>query len=180
MPASDKRNKHEARPLILLGLFVLLLSFVLSWSARKDIVAAGSFRLGDVVLCDDLDDAMNPLEKKESFPGGTKQVCLWFEFTKARDGDQLEVRWRFEGEDIQRESFRLAHSMGMRAFYLLREDGSALPSGGYAVSILCNGRAKGVGRFKIEPQPEGLPEEEEEKDESGAVEVLSPDQSAGL
>jgi hypothetical protein len=179
MSARNKRNKNEARPLILLGLFVLVLAFFLSWSARKDNVAAGSFRLDEIVVCEDLDDSMNPLEKKESFPGSTKQVCLWFEFAKARDGDQLEVQWRFEGEDVQRESFRLAHSRGTRAFYLLREDGSALPGGAYEVSILCNGRVKGVGHFDVDPPREGLPEEDA-NDEGLAVDVMSPDLSAAF
>jgi hypothetical protein len=176
---NNKRNKNEAKPLILLGLFVLILSFFLSWSARKDNVAAGSFRLDELVLCEDLDDGMNPLEKKESFTGDTKQVCLWFEFAKARDGDQLEVQWRFEGKDIQRESFRLTHSRGTRAFYLLREDGSALPSGVYAVSILCNGRIKGAERFDVDPPQEGLPDDGKD-DENGAAEAVSPDLSASL
>ena len=176
MPAN---SKNEAKPLILLGLFVLVLAFLLSWSVRLDNVAAGSFRLDEIVLCEDLDDNMNPQERKTNFPGDTKQVCLWFEYAKARDGDQLEVQWKFEKDDIQRESFRLVHARGTRAFYLLREDGSALPSGTYTVSVLCNGRTKGVERFEVEPaqeDPEGLFEEEDAE----SIEALSPDLSVDL
>ncbi|MDL2263240.1 hypothetical protein LJC31_01165 [Synergistaceae bacterium OttesenSCG-928-I11] len=168
-------NKNDAKPLIALGLFVLVLVLLLSWNVRRDNIAAGSFRLDEVVLCEDLDDNMNPQERKTQFSGDTKQVCLWFEYAKARDGDQLEVQWQFGKDDIQRESFRLVHARGTRAFYLLREDGSALPPGMYVVSILCNGRTKGVERFEVEPPIEDPTEEEAE-----SLELLSPDLSSDL
>ncbi len=168
-------HKNEAKPLILLGFFALILVFFLSWSVRRDNIAAGSFRLDEIALCEELDDNMNPQERKSRFSGDTKQVCLWFEYARARDGDQLEVQWQFENDDIQRESFRLVHARGTRAFYLLREDGSALPPGVYGVSILCNGRAKGVERFEVEPPIEGPSEEETE-----LAEPVSPDLSSDL
>ncbi len=164
-------HKNEAKPLILLGFFVLILIFFLSWSVRRDNIAAGSFRLDEIALCEELDDNMNPQERKSRFPGDTKQVCLWFEYARARDGDQLEVQWLFENEDIQRESFRLVHARGTRAFYLLREDGSALPPGEYSVSILCNGRTKGAERFEVE-----VPSDEETE----SAEPLSLDLSSRL
>lgn len=133
----------------MLGLFVLILVFLLSWSVRLDNVTAGSFKLDELVICDDLVDNMNPSAPISAFQGDTKQICLWFEYSKARDGDVLDVRWKFEGNDIQQESFRIAHSRGTRAFYLLREDGTQLNPGTYSVAIMCNGRMKSSREFKV-------------------------------
>lgn len=160
MPSIDKNG---TRSLVLLGIFAALVAVMLSISVRLDNVSAGSFRLDEITLCEDLDDNMSPQVPRDVFPGGTKQVCLWFEYGRARDGDQLEILWQFEREDIQRESFRLLHARGTRAFYLLREDGSALLGGEYAVTIFCNSRAKGTIGFTVEP-----PDESDGDDELGS------------
>lgn len=162
-------SKSGAAYLIGLGVFVALLSIALSWSVIRDNVTAGSFHLDEVALCEDLDDSMGPLEKKSIFASDTKQICLWFEYSRARDGDQLEVIWKFEGEDIQNESFRLVYPRGTRAFYLLREDGSDLPAGMYSVTILCNSRHKGTERFVVETS-----------DEEDDTEAVSGDEEIGI
>lgn len=149
-------EKSKVRSLLLLGLLVVAVAVMLTRSVRLNNIAAGSFRLDEVVLCDDIDDSMSPLEHKDLFAYGTRQVCLWFEYAKARDGDQLEVVWTFEGEDVQRESFRLVHARGTRAFYLMREDGTYLLPGSYSVSILCNGRPRDIVYFSVEDPEEDL------------------------
>lgn len=148
------RSKSGAANIVALAVFVVLLAVLLSWSVINDNVTAGSFHLDEVALCDDLDDSMGPLAKKSVFNGDTKQICLWFEYSRGRDGDQLEVIWRYEKDDIQRESFRLVHARGTRAFYLLMEDGSDLLPGQYSVTIMCNSRRKGTEYFVVEKDPD--------------------------
>jgi hypothetical protein len=131
-----------------------MLMVIVSWSFRADNVVAGSFRLEDIQICDELDDNKMPLNAGRVFPGGAKQVCLWFKYLSAREGDSLEIFWKYGNRVIQRDSYRLSEQRGTRAFYLLKEDGSPLPSGSYTVVILCNRRERGVERFSVEAASE--------------------------
>lgn len=144
------RANTDARNLIALAVITIILVAVLSFQIRNDNVIGGAFRLDDIALCEDLDDNFGPTGKKELFDADARQVCLWFEYSRARDGDMIEVVWQFNGEDIQSESFRLIHQRGARAFYLIREDGSALPPGHYSVSLLCNGRSRSSLSFFVD------------------------------
>lgn len=157
----------------MLACLTVLLVCALSWSVRVDNVAAGSLRLEDVVLCEDLDDSFAPLEGTDVFPGQIKQICLWFEFTRARDGDLLEILWKYEGEDIQREELRAAYHSGSHAFYLLREDGSPLPAGEYSVVIFCNGKMKRTERFTVELSEDS--EQPQDDSPPSALELTSSD-----
>lgn len=144
----ESRHK-EGRSLIILGVFVLVLMFLTSWSFRAGSVIAGSFQVDDILICEELSGDMRPLPTSGDLAEGLKQICLWFSYSRAREGDVLELSWRYGDETIQRDSFRLAERNGMRAFYLLREDGSSLPSGDYAVTLFCNGREKIAEAFHI-------------------------------
>lgn len=146
MAAKDRIDRW----LLSLGLIVVIIMMALSFMVRKDNIAAGSFHLDEAVVCDDLDDALSPIEPKEVFPAFTKQICLWFEYSRGRDGDVVDVLWFYEREDIQREEFRLLHPRGTKAFYLQMDDGSSLASGNYAITILCNGKIKAALHFVIE------------------------------
>lgn len=140
---------NRSASLVLLGVFVIILMFLLSWSFRNDNVLAGSFRLDDIQICDELDDNMKPLRIDRNLPADSRQVCLWFNYSKARDGDTLEILWKNDERIIQKDSFRLSEPNGFRAFYLLREDGSLLPSGNYSITLLCNGREKKIEQFNV-------------------------------
>jgi hypothetical protein len=122
----------------------------LSLSFRADNVIAASFKLDDVRICEELDDGLNPVNPGTVLSGDTKQVCLWFKYSRAREGDSLEIIWGFSGQMVQKDSYRLQESEGTRAFYLLKEDGGALPGGTYSVSIACNGRERRLERFSVE------------------------------
>jgi hypothetical protein len=50
---------------------------------------------------------------------------------------------------VQKEMVRLSEQKGMRAFYLLKEDGSPLDAGFYSVYISCNGRERGMENFTV-------------------------------
>lgn len=146
---TKKSRNENADSLVLLGVFILVLMFLLSWSFRVGNVVAGSFQVDNVQICDELDEKMNPLHPGKDFPGGSKQVCLRFNYSKGRVGDSLKVVWNYEGRSIQEDVFRISEPKGFKAFCLLREDGSSLPSGGYSVEIFCNGRERSVQVFGV-------------------------------
>jgi hypothetical protein len=122
----------------------------LSLSFSADNVITASFRLDDVQICEELDDDLNPINPGTALSGGAKQVCLWFKYSRAREGDVIEIVWELDGRMIQKDSYRLQESEGTRAFYLLKEDGGVLPGGVYSARVACNGRERRMERFSIE------------------------------
>jgi hypothetical protein len=143
-------GRKQVGVLLLLGLFVVVLIILSSWSFRADNVIAGSFRLNDIQICEELDDDMKPVSADVPLSGGATQACLWFDYSRAREGDSLEIVWSFGERKIQRDSYRLSESSGVRAFYLMRDDGAPLPAGEYSVAIFCNGRERGVEFFRVD------------------------------
>ncbi len=140
---------NRASSLVALGVFVVVLLFILSWGFRSGNVIAGSFQVDDIQICEDLDDNMKPVRSGVALPGGTSKVCIWFRYSKAREGDSLEILWNHEGRSIQKDVFRISKPNGVRAFYLMREDRSSLPHGEYEVVLMCNGRKKVTKEFTV-------------------------------
>ncbi|MDR3321075.1 MAG: hypothetical protein LBS93_01395 [Synergistaceae bacterium] len=157
-------RRKQVYKLLLLALFVVFLMIFLFWSFSAGDIIAGSFRLGDIQICEELGDNMVPVNAGTTLPGGAKQVCLWFDYTKARVGDALEIVWKFGERRIQRDSYRLPASGGVRAFYLLKEDGSPLPAGSYSVEIFCNGRERGGESFFVTPSSDDVEFADDELD----------------
>jgi hypothetical protein len=142
-------RRDQATPLAGLGLFVVVLMAFLSLSFRSGNVIAASFRLDDVRICEELDGDLRPVNPGTVLPAEVKQACLWFQYSRAREGDSLEIFWNYGGQAIQKDSYRLSETEGIRAFYLLREDGTALPGGEYSVELFCNGRQRKSERFSV-------------------------------
>lgn len=69
-------------------------------------------------------------------------MCLKFHYEAPRPGGILDVIWHFQSQVIFREYIRINDTGGIRAFFLLREDGSPLPVGEYAVVIESDGRER--------------------------------------
>ena len=142
-------NRKYADPIVFVGVIVLALVVGVSWSFRSSDFIAGSFRIEEIYICDELDENLRPMNIGASLPPGSQQVCLWFGYSKARRGDLIEIAWYLGETMIQRETLRLSESMGVKAFYLLREDGSSLEPGLYSVHISCNGRERTTVNFEI-------------------------------
>ncbi|MDR1482496.1 MAG: hypothetical protein LBI74_07720 [Synergistaceae bacterium] len=160
MAGSSARKQSVA--LVMLGVATVVLMFFISWSFRADNMIAGSFRLEDLQICEELDEDMKPLNAGKSVQEGIKQVCLWFSYSSAREGDSLEINWSFEDKPIQKDVFRIDNAGGMRAFYLLMEDGSPLPVGSYSVELYCNGRSRAAEVFLINPSSDDVGSEQYE------------------
>jgi hypothetical protein len=142
-------KRRSADPIIWLGVVVLVLIVLVSWSFRSSNFIAGSFRIDNLQICEELDELLMPVSSDRNLSGGSRQVCLWFSYSKARMGDSIEIMWYLNEKMIQRELMRLSEPKGVRAFYLLRDDGSALDPGFYSVYITCNGREKIMENFSV-------------------------------
>lgn len=145
--AAERRKIYA--PLIFVGLLVLALMVLVSWSFRKSDFASGSFKMREVRICEELDENLKPVSADRNIPPESQQVCLWFDYAGARRGDAIEISWYLGGDMIQRETVRLSAPEGVRAFYLLREDGSALEPGLYSVKISCNGKDAYEDNFNV-------------------------------
>ena len=152
--AGNKRK--NADPVVFLGVLVLVLVACVSWSFRKSNFIAGSFRIEEVQICDELDENLRPVSVDRNMPPDSQQVCIWFSYSKARRGDSVEIEWYNDENMIQKEILRLTEPKGVKAFYLLREDGSPLESGFYSVRISCNGREKITENFTVEASSDDL------------------------
>ena len=144
-----KRRREDDASLILLGIFVIVLVAFLAWSMKTDNIIAGAFRIDDIQICEELDENMRPIPLVAGFVDEAKQACLWFEYSRAREGDMLEIVWLLDGTAIQRDSFRLSESRNTKAFYLMKEDGAPLSPGKYSVMIFCNSREKAALDFTV-------------------------------
>jgi len=102
--------------------------------------SVGPVSVTGAVVCRELDDSGSPVGEGPLFKWGGRQVCLLFKYETPRPGGALSVTWRFQSQEIFRETIRVNDTGGVRAFFLLREDGSPLPVGDYEVSIESEGR----------------------------------------
>jgi hypothetical protein len=145
--AAERRKIYA--PLIVVGLLVLALMMFVSWSFRENDFASGSFKMREVRICEELDENLMPVSADRDISSESQQVCLWFDYAGARRGDAIEISWYRDGKMIQRETVRLSAPEGVRAFYLLKEDGSPLDMGIYSVAISRNGKDMYEGKFAV-------------------------------
>jgi len=133
----DKRNFDlfsGSKPLIFLGALVVLLILLSAWSLRGGTFVK-SFRIENAVVCQELDENRQPLNVRQNVPYGSRQICLWFKYSSASEGSRVQVSWRYGKDLVLTESLKLMTKDGVRAFYLLREDGTPLPVGAYTVTV---------------------------------------------
>ena len=134
------------RLMVLLGLAVVLMT----WGVRYAFVRE-PFQLSQVIVCEDLDEKLQPLNPGSTFPYGSRQLCLTFNYQGAHEGDRLRIEWVHENRLIYQENVSLASGSGNKVFYLLKEDASPLPAGQNHVSIDLNGRQRAKVEFQIKP-----------------------------
>ncbi len=130
----EERKSSGRRPLLLLGaaVVVIVISAVICLRAG---LFGGSFSIDNAVVCIELDRNRRPHKVRQSVQYGVRQVCLWFQYSSAPEGNHLEISWYYEDEKVLSESLKLMTEDGMRAFYLLQEEGTPLPAGKYRVTI---------------------------------------------
>ncbi len=93
-------------------------------------------------VCMDLDEMLEPVDPGSSFPWGVRQICLRFEFETPRPGATARIKWLYREQPVFLEAIQISENAGVKAFYLLREDGTPLPVGSYRVVIESGGKEK--------------------------------------
>lgn len=133
MDREEHKNSGN-RPLILLGAAVVILAALVAVSLKAGLLG-GQFKIDKAVVCVELDRERRPNKVMEKIPYGTRQVCLWFKYSNAPEGNHIDISWYYGKDLFQSESLKLMTKNGERAFYLLREAGTPLPIGKYRVTI---------------------------------------------
>ena len=128
------QDSYGKRPLILLGVAVIILVALIVVSLKSGLLGS-TFRIDKAVVCVELDRNRLPHKVMNTIQYGTRQVCLWFQYSSASEGNHLEVSWYYGKDLVLSEPLKLMTKDGVRAFYLLREEGTPLPVGKYRVTI---------------------------------------------
>ncbi|MBR4401723.1 MAG: hypothetical protein IKT09_08600 [Synergistes sp.] len=137
------------RPLIILAFLVIVLAALSVVSLKAGLVGK-TFRIDKSVVCVELDRSRRPYKIRDKIQYGTRQVCLWFQYSDASEGGRLEVSWYYGDDLVLSEPLKLMARDGIRAFYLLREDGTPLPQGKYRVAISSPTKCLSELDFEIE------------------------------
>lgn len=143
------KNMSEKSSLFFLGAIVVLLIFlaILSFKAGP---FRSSFSVDEVLISQELDGSRKPIRIGNRIPSGVRQVCLWLKYSSAREGSYLEVSWFYQDEMVLSERVGLTAKDGVRAFYLLRDSGDALPTGDYKVTVSTAAKKWSETDFRIE------------------------------
>jgi hypothetical protein len=126
---------------------LLLLSF---WVIRRNSTKpSDSLMIHNVVIATEVDNRLRLTGTLSRFPYGSRQVFLYFDYSRAARGSELRIRW-FTGEQlVQADTYALNASSGSKVYCLLRENGQILPKGSYSISILNNSEHLSDFRFEI-------------------------------
>ena len=141
-------DKSAKRPIMFLGFSVILLLLLVTWSLKVGPFSS-FFKVEEAVICQELGDNREPLLIGNSIPYGPSQICLWLKYSSARKGSHLEVSWYYGNEMVLSEPLKLMSKDGVRAFYLLREEGTPLPTGYYRVTVSTPAKVWSNIKFEI-------------------------------
>ena len=127
-------DDRGGKSLVILGAVVVVLVALIAVTLKTGLIGS-SFRIDKAVVCVELDKNRLPRKVMETLPYGIRQVCLWFRYSSAPEGNHLEVAWYYDKQLVLSEPIKLMSKDGERAFYLMREEGTPLPTGKYRVVI---------------------------------------------
>ena len=131
--------KSKDKPFIILGCIIVVLLFLVAWSSKPEIFGE-QLDINNACVCLELDDNRQPLHISNNIPYGSRQICLWFNYKSSRDGTHVDVTWYYGKDVVLDESMKLMDKEGTKAFYLRREEGTALPAGKYKVVLSTNNK----------------------------------------
>lgn len=137
------------RLLFVLSLLLVALSAVLLCRWRGYLYLTQPPQVGDLVLCEALDEINHPVNTGSEFKWGTRSVCLLFDYKTFQKDTRLYVRWQHEGLTLAEEEVILADESGSCAFYLMKEDGAPLPIGDYSVVVESMGQVLSKAFFVV-------------------------------
>ena len=120
--------------LILLGAIIFILLFSVLWSANKVGGYVGSVDIPRAFVCKEIKQNSVP-QSAAKFNLENEQVCLWFEYVNAKSDTPLKIVCYMDKTEIVRQRVVLVAKEGVRAYYLVKNDGSPLPPGKYRIVI---------------------------------------------
>lgn len=145
---SQNSSDVSKKPLIVLGVVVIVLILLCVVSFKRGIIGR-AFKIEKAVVCVELDSDKRPRKIRDVMTYGTKQACLWFNYSSASEGNRLEVEWYYNDSLVLSDPVKLMTKDGVRAFYLLHEGGTPLPAGKYTVKIIAPTKELCSVNFKI-------------------------------
>ncbi len=146
-------NVSSRFPLVFVFSATVLSALLLGWALRGSGIVKNC-EIYDVSVCEELDEQLRPVGGGSPFCFGIRQLGVRFRFRLARQGESLQVRWLYQNHLIHEESLSVESTEGVKAFYLVREDGAPLPAGEYFVSIAEGGRQAFRLDFSVEDSQE--------------------------
>ena len=126
----------KKRPLLALFVcivVVLLLSVL--WSANKVGGYVGSVNIPRAYVCREIEHDKVPFPVTSKLYPDQRQICIWFEYEDANKDDKIKIVCYRDQQEIIRQQVVPAGKNGIRAFYLVKNDGAPLPVGKYRVTL---------------------------------------------
>lgn len=123
------------KPFVIYGIIVLTLLLIVLWSVNKVGGYVGSINIPHAYICKEIKQDTTPLPITEKLYPDQQQVCIWFEYERAKTGDKININCYKGKEEIIKESIIFTSKSGARAFYLVKSDGTPLPIGEYRVVL---------------------------------------------
>ena len=123
-----KINKKNSTIIKIFLAFCLLFFLVYTTSS-------GKFRLGNVVLCRNLDKDAVPIDIVGDEMKPSDRIILVFDYSHANVGQTLNIAWYYNDKQITNDQVKLNRTEGQRRLALLSNNGATLPKGAYCVKI---------------------------------------------
>lgn len=127
-------NTRQKVSVFLIAVVLILLVSVL-WSLNKVGGYVGTLNVSRAFVCSEIDSSSMPVPVSSKLNYGQNQLCIWFKYEHAGKDDKVKITCCRDKEEIIRQQIALAPKEGVRAFYLVKEDGNSLPAGKYSVVI---------------------------------------------
>ncbi len=130
---SRSMKKSPLITLLVCIIAILLLSVL--WSANKVGGYVGSVNIPRAYVCREIEHGKVPLPVTSKLYPDQRQICIWFEYKNAGKDDKIKIVCYRDQNEIIRQQVVPAGKNGIRAFYLVKNDGAALPVGKYRVTL---------------------------------------------
>jgi hypothetical protein len=142
-----RRKKPFLFFVVFFATILLLLSF---WVIRRNSTKpTDSLMIHNVVITTESDSRLRLTGTLSRFRYGSRQVFLYFDYSRATKGSELRILWLMGEQLVQAGTYALDTSSGSKVYCLIREDGQMLPRGFYSISILNNSERLSDFRFEI-------------------------------
>lgn len=126
---------NSTKILFLLIAFSIVSLIILCPLSIKYDFFGNNLKIDKAFICQELGDNREPLSVSSNIKHGARQVCLWFRYSSIQEENYIRISWYLNNELIFAEQHKLIDKEGIKAFYLLKEDGSPLIEGFYKVLI---------------------------------------------